>query len=540
MWEWVDDPVFAELAEWTNEVELADVDADGDLDVILANGGGYSTPEDPEPTWWLQNDGAGNFVAVELVVGLHRTAKVRDFDGDSVPDVFLPGAWGTPSVLLRGDGAGGLQDASAGLPTLAIAIGDAEPGDVDGDGDLDLVLSDSGEQNALFSQGEPTRLWLNDGAGTFTDVTDAQMPALAVRWSWDLELFDIDLDQDLDLLVSCKTCASSSVFTNDGAGTFTDISALALPEPRSNNYDFEALDLTGDGLPDLVTINDGPGLDERLLVNDGTSAFRDETAERLPGAENMGEDDNVAVFLDAEHDGDIDIVIGSLSGDDRLLVNDGTGHFTTDTDAIIGPDTPGTLALAAGDLDGDHKIDLVMGQGEVAEPDGWYRGVDLPEDTLGPEVSAPTGLPLGPVRATAHDRKTPVLPDDLAVTIEWTVGDATGSIPLHHVGGTLWWGSPGELPSGEGTAQTCATDRAGNTLCSEALAFGTEEPDDTGVPDTGEPPPPEEQDPGEPYPQEPDEKEGCGCANGGAAPAFWPWLLALAAVRRRARGPGAG
>jgi hypothetical protein len=516
-------------------VELADVEGDGDLDVILANGGGYSSADDPEPSWWLQNDGLGNFTAHQLVVGLHRTAKVRDFTGDSVPDVFLPGAWGTPSVLLQGDGAGGLLDASAGLPALQLAVGDAEPGDVDGDGDLDLVLSDSGSQNALFSQGEPTRLWLNDGAGSFTDVTDTAMPALAIRWSWDLELFDLDQDHDLDLLISCKTCDRSSIFSNDGTGTFTDISAAALPEARSNNYDFEVLDFTGDGLPDIATINDGPGLDERLLVHDGISALRDETATRLPGAENMGEDDNISVMLDAEQDGDIDIVIGSLSGDDRLLVNDGTGHFTTDTDVITGPNTPGTLALAAGDLDGDHKLDLVMGQGEVGSSDHWYRGVGVSADTLGPLVSAPVGLPLGPVRATAHDRKTPVLPDDLSVTVEWTVGEATGSIPLHHVGGTLWWGIAGDLPEGEGTAQTCALDRAGNNSCSEASAFGEPEPQDTGVPDTGVEDPPDTGEPDEPPPTT-EEKEGCGCTHGSAQWGLWPWLLLLLRARRPAAG----
>jgi hypothetical protein len=243
-------------------------------------------------------------------------------------------------------------------------------------------------------------------------------------------------------------------------------------------------------------------------------------------------------MLDAEHDGDVDILIGSLSGDDRLLVNDGTGHFAVDVDVISGPDTPGTLALAAGDLDGDGRLDLVMGQGEVAEPDSWYRGVDIPQDTLGPDVSAPSGLPLGPVVASAHDRKTPVLPDDLSVTVEWTVGQAAGSIPLRHVGGTLWWGLPGELPAGEGTAQTCATDRAGNATCGEALAFGTPEPTDTGEPpdDTGEP----STDTGEPIPEAPEDKQGCGCASGGTAAATWPWLLGLLACGRRARGPRGG
>ena len=107
----------------------------------------------------------------------------------------------------------------------------------------------------MTNDGGRTRLWLNDGAGRFTDATDARMPALKVRFSWDLELADVDNDHDLDLLVSCKRCPGSSLFRNDGAGTFTE-DARALPQ-YTNNYEFEAMDLDGDGYLDLVTINDG-------------------------------------------------------------------------------------------------------------------------------------------------------------------------------------------------------------------------------------------------------------------------------------------
>ena len=131
------------------------------------------------------------------------------------------------------------------------------------------------------------------------------------------------------MLVSCKRCAGSSLFRNDGTGTFTD-DPRGLPQ-YTNNYEFEPMDLDGDGFLDLVTINDGEIVGENsssrrehVFRNDGKGRFRDATDAWWPPAHNVGEDDNMVAFLDFDSDGDADFVVGSLSGPDRLLINDGT------------------------------------------------------------------------------------------------------------------------------------------------------------------------------------------------------------------------
>ena len=184
----------------------------------------------------------------------------------------------------------------------------------------------------MTNAGGRTRLWLNDGAGRFTDATDGRMPATLVRFSWDLELVDVGNDFDLDVLVSCKRCAGSLLFRNDGMGAFEEDPRALLQ--YTNHYEFEAMDLDGDGFLDLVTINDGEIVGERgssrrehVFRNDGEGSFRDATDAWWPASENIGEDDNVAAFLDFDSDGDADFLIGSLSGPDRLLVNDGTGLY---------------------------------------------------------------------------------------------------------------------------------------------------------------------------------------------------------------------
>ena len=79
------------------------------------------------------------------------------------------------------------------------SIGDAEFGDVDGDGDLDIVMIDWGAGNALSNTGGPLRIYLNDGSGHFTA---AAAPAQLIRFSWDMTLIDVDNDWDLDIVVS--------------------------------------------------------------------------------------------------------------------------------------------------------------------------------------------------------------------------------------------------------------------------------------------------------------------------------------------------
>jgi hypothetical protein len=452
---------FPRTAEWTNEVELADVDGDGHVDLLFANGAGYSTPERAEASrLFVHPDPAGPLVEAPRTLlgdpGHARSVKARDFDGDGFVDVFLAMTYQEPARLLLGDGAGGLV-ASTSIPTDLHDLGDAEPADVDLDGDLDLVLADWGADDALSNGGGPVVLWRNDGGGVFTDVTATAMPPLRVGMSWDLEVADVDQDRDLDVLVSCKVCTGSVLLVNDGTGTFTDASTQ-LPQ-AGNNYDFELMDLDGDDDLDVVTINDGPRLRESVWLNDGAGTFVDATATWLPDSENSGLDDNVSCFVDADGDGDADWLIGSLSDPDRVLFQDG-GVFRLETDVLDGPRTFGTLAMALADLDEDGRIDLVTAQGEVLTPEHVWRGVDVPVDAHAPVVTR-VALEADVVRARIHDRKTPVAAHDFVAVVRTQLGDT----PLFHHGGMEFSAA---LPAGARSWQVCATDRQGNEACSVA------------------------------------------------------------------------
>lgn len=462
--------------EWSNEVDVADVDGDGEVDILVANGGNYDTPGAAVPTRVWKNLGSWGTAgtrcteisaqAVLGFTGLARTIKAVDVDRDGDLDILTGGAYQSQLKLYVRDGAA-WADASSRLPQQPTSVHDVEPGDVDGDGDLDLLLSDTGATNPTpGAPGGRTKLYLNDGAGTFTDATATHMPDILVKWSWDTELVDLDNDWDLDALISCKRCTTSYVFRNDGTGRFTDVPD-ALPH-FTNNYEFEAIDIDRDGDLDLATLNDGPSLRDHILVNDGTGKLTDETATRLAGTANPAADDNAVIWVDADADGDPDLFVASLSGPDRLSLNDGTGVFSLVASATPN-DTPGSLSVAMADLDGDGRLDLVQAQGEAAEPEKVQLASALVAIDTAPPVIARVMVMNGKVYARVHDNLSPIRPHDWQRVWVETAGTET---TLTWYGEYLWRAdvTPGA------TLRVCAKDRRGNQACSDAGVTGDDLP----------------------------------------------------------------
>ncbi len=455
-------------AEWTNNVEVADIDTDGDLDLLFANSGDerYWTPVENRV---LLNRGDGTFTDATRQVfgrrlGTSRVIKVADINADEIPDIVVGNIVSSQSRLYLGDGAGGWRDVtSSQLPRVRLSVGDLELGDVDADADLDLVLVDWGDGSPETNSGSKVTLWLNDGKGRFTDATAAQMPDTLVRFSWDLELVDVDNDWDLDIATSCKFCPTSLLYENDGAGAFVDVTEQRMPH-FTNNYEFEPIDLDGDGYLDLVTINDGPdtghGRTEHVFRNNGRGGFLDNTATWWPSEANTGWDDAVVVGIDIESDGDADFIIGSLEGPDRLLLNDGTGVLTVDNDIFAGDPSLGTLGLALADFNADGRLDIVEAQGEAAEnmDERMHFASELvPLDTAPPVVRAQ--LVDGRVVARVNDNRTPNRPDDWREVVVRTPGR---DIPMAWYGENLFRATSPKATDG---IEVCAMDSAGNQTC---------------------------------------------------------------------------
>ncbi len=330
-----------------------DVDGDGDLDVMIAN--------EFRPNIQLINDGAGRFTnesARRIPQTDHDSEDVGvgDFDGDGDPDIIVVSEDDQINELYVNDGTGVFADEGARLPVTGTTNG-VLVADIDHDGDPDVLFANNG-QNFIVT---------TDGRGKFTDETRLRLPAIE-DITQDLELGDVDGDGDQDLLVGNE--GANRLLLNDGGGRFTDATAERLPPHRSVEETREADfgDADGDGDLDIFFANvrffqRGAVLENRLLINDGRGVFTDETQDRRP---QPGEHTVDGDFVDIDGDGDLDIVTagarGLRPGDEapyRTLVNDGAGSFRDGTEAVFPASLVGIgFDAEAADFNGDGLMDF--------------------------------------------------------------------------------------------------------------------------------------------------------------------------------------
>ncbi len=467
---------------YTRYLRVADLDGDGDLDILFPNDGGG-----PQPLVVYQNDGSGGFTNVSATAvggftGDVRQVGVGDIDGDGDLDIYAPNAGGNQGSLFINDGNGVFSDEGATqLPASAIPAGSTRFGDLDNDGDLDIIVADLGSNDSAV-------VYLNDGLGTFTPLADA-IPFDVGADINDIDLLDVDRDFDLDLMTNAHFGANR-IWINDGTGHFGDSS---FSYAGGLHYGPGVCDIDDDGDLDIWIDNQGPNYTERLLVNDGTGDYTDVTVAQVNG--NPNSDDNGIQCADVDNDGDYDAVVVALSTPERVLINDGDGNFTYMPGAVSGP-TDSSLWAELGDLDGDGRLDMVTGEGESGSfLNRVYLGTTaVPVDSQPPHVRR---IEPSPQRA--------VEPGE-TVLIRYSVSDNAFSdggprlvsaygvvdpqgqaieVAAGFMGGDLF---RVELPSegfiGEVDFQLCAEDRHGNVGCSDLRTF--EVAGDAGGSDSGD------------------------------------------------------
>ena len=342
------------------EAAFADVDGDGDLDVILAM--------EASPNRLYINDGKGKFTWVKDVFSpaLHDTEHLRvaDFDGDGHIDVIFVAEDDQNHEYYLGNGDGTFRNVSDRLPAKSEGNG-LDMGDVNGDGLPDIVVGNSGEAGQNF-------LWINDPQrpGYFIDRSAYDLPQVNDA-TQAIKLADLDGDGDLDMVIG-NEIPPNRLLLNDGKGIFTEASdRLDLPIPL-HTRDVLVFDANGDGYPDIIfanlTSNGGAWEKDprmRILINNGYARFTDETATRMP--ENKFST-YAATVMDIDRDGYLDILLGAIDipGFHPMQLhayrNDGKGFFTDVTAEAIPAATVGrTWGTAVGDVNGDGIDDLFIG-----------------------------------------------------------------------------------------------------------------------------------------------------------------------------------
>jgi len=502
---------------YTNWFELADIDGDGDFDIVMANGGGPFGPGNQEDAVVYLNDSKGSFLNVTSASFSGAPSQVRqvavgDIDGDGDIDIYQPGAYGSDDDKLWVQTAPRVfaDQAAALLPASTKSrAGAAHLGDLDRDGDLDLVVADWGDAGA--NSVSRLILYSNDGHGRFTlTETQSDAPPATARFPatisaspdspdygarpTDLDFVDVDGDFDLDILVNHRQ-GKSRIFLNDGHGYFADGASNVNYAPKRGPYanNQEACDLDEDGDLDLVLDNAGLAPDgtpagmnvTQLLLNDGHGVFVDRTAARIAGE--PAAQDGAAKCADVNGDGHYDIVVGSRTHtSEKVLLNDGAGNFTYAADAL--PQFSDiTLALELGDLNGDGKLDLVTGQGEgtinsanantlrnnrvyyglaadVTPPR--FRALETPIATVGAPIVFHVAL---------SDSTTNQAGQMATLSVRYTVREQTKQAKVTFIGGDLFRVTIPAQPSGTSVSyELTALDRAKlTTQLSKVLYVGT-------------------------------------------------------------------
>ena len=317
-----------EAMERTASLSIGDLDGDGDLDIVVANGRHW-----PGQNRVFVNTGAGVFAAarnLDAELSTTYAAALADLDGDGDLDAVV-GNDRRPSYVLFNDGSGHfVRGPQLGKVSSTRSVTLA---DLDGENGVDVILTNRGETNLIC---------FNDGSGgfgrqgTFGGAFDATITVAAG---------DLDGDGDLDLAVANRNGQQNHIYRNDGVGGFAD--AVAYGTGSDQTRGVAIVDIDGDGNLDILNANIGQH--NVIYFGDGKGGF----------ARSMqfgGEDYSFALATaDLNGDGRLDIAVANVQGPNAIHLQRADGTFET---FAFGERNGMTYGLVAADWDGDGRIEI--------------------------------------------------------------------------------------------------------------------------------------------------------------------------------------
>lgn len=387
------------------DVAIADVDADGDADLVLRA---------LDQLVYFASDGAGALAPAALFAA-PGSGAMRLGDDDLDLDLDVAVGTGSGLALLHYDAAaGGFVDVSAAvlppLPGIGSNVDVVGWRDFDGDGRADLIARGAALQP----------LWqLPDGRYHYDPPLTYPSFPWPNRGHGSVVVGDFDGDGDADLAASWSGLAgvTSQFLRNDGAANFTvspgslDFDAAAVADvdvdgaldlvgalgwwPGLGNGDFAARRDWPNGVVGAPTLGDfdGDGQREILLLLPGAAVVRLLPTAGGPVLETpvgltVGADATALLAADVDGDGADDVVAVHSGSQTRLFMGNRSGGFDQRTDQLP-RDLDATRAVAAGDWDGDGDVDLIVARQAAGNPQHLgrvYRNDGSGTFAIGPDL----------------------------------------------------------------------------------------------------------------------------------------------------------
>jgi hypothetical protein len=329
-------------AETSANVSIGDVNGDGHPDIVIAKGRHW-----PLTSRVFLGDGRGHFSAgYNLGDGAYRSysARLVDIDGDGVLDVVLSNDAPDPKLVYLNDGKGHFR-AGSSYGRREWSTRNVTVVDLNGDGLPDIVVANRGNKSSNY-------ICLNKGKGQF----DKTCIAFSTESATTIAAADFNHDGLIDLAVPHRDGGQSYVYLAGPKATFSNLRRVPFGPPDATIRMAEAADFDGDGLLDIVAIDERQGVAIYFGQTDGTfsPAVAIDNGKAAPYA---------LAVRDLNGDGRTDIVVGNIEAPSTVFFNDGSGrHYTP----VHFGDTKGTVyGFAMADLDGDGLVDIVVARSDA-------------------------------------------------------------------------------------------------------------------------------------------------------------------------------
>jgi len=423
----------------TRAIALADMDGDGDLDLIdagsgrngvqLNNGNGFFGGRTITP-----NPGATNT----------RSVATGDVNRDGYIDFVTANFIGRSRVYINVGTTGkafliyDISNQNRQATSIALA-------DLDGDGFLDAIQGNTASQeNLLFinTRDPLTPFGASGSAGVILGSVAEDTRHIVTG--------DLDNDNDIDIVFLNGSSGNqlNRVLMNNGGNplTFTESAIGVSPADIGDSRHGALGDLNDDGFLDLVVVNEQDGEASKIYFNDGsgtqdsspfTIAATDFTVVGPPttpvGASGVS-------LADPDNDGDLDILLVNSSTDFRnsVYVNDGTGSFgaavfvgTSGQDGLVLTEGAVSTSSAVGDINGDGALDWVIGN-QVAAPSGPQQNMSFDNEAI-----AGAGTPQQ--QLTAHATSLPIDSTTTVTSVKLSPSPSTTAVGARFHNDVEYW-----------------------------------------------------------------------------------------------------